>query len=109
MTLDSLTQEDLIIIANNKERGVISQIKDLLSLNNCELEFTDESLRAVAELAFCKKTGARALKSIVETTLLEAMFEIPGSDIERVVVTPEAVLDGEDPVYQRRDTASEGT
>ena len=46
-----------MIIANSKERGVISQLKDLLSLNDCKLEFTDDALLAVAELAFCKKTG----------------------------------------------------
>ena len=46
-----------MIIANDKERGVISQLKELLSLNDCELEFSDDALRAVAELAFCKKTG----------------------------------------------------
>lgn len=57
VTLDSLTQEDLVIIAADKERGVISQLRDLLALNNCELQFSEDALRAVAELAFCKKTG----------------------------------------------------
>ena len=46
-----------MIIANDKERGVISQLKELLSLNDCQLEFSDDALKAVAELAFCKKTG----------------------------------------------------
>jgi ATP-dependent protease Clp ATPase subunit len=59
VTLNSIhfSQEDLMIIANDKERGVISQLKALLSLNDCELEFSEDALRAVAELAFCKKTG----------------------------------------------------
>jgi len=103
VTLDSLTQEDLMIIANDKERGVISQLKALLSLNDCELEFSEDALRAVAELAFCKKTGARALKSIVETTLLDAMFEIPGSDIQHVLIGSDTVLDGETATYTRRE------
>ncbi|KAL5248099.1 hypothetical protein ACHWQZ_G017318 [Mnemiopsis leidyi] len=104
VTLDSLTQEDLMIIANDKERGVISQLKELLSLNDCELEFSEDALRAVAELAFCKKTGARALKSIVETTLLDAMFEIPGSDIQHVLITSDTVLEGKEAAYTRRES-----
>jgi len=103
VTLDSLTQEDLMIIANDKERGVISQLKELLSLNDCQLEFSDDALKAVAELAFCKKTGARALKSIVETTLLDAMFEIPGSDIQHVLITSDTVLEKQEPQYTRRE------
>ena len=50
-------QDDLVEIACNKERGVVAQITDLLQLDNCELIFTDEAIRAVAELAFCKQIG----------------------------------------------------
>ena len=58
-----------MIIANDKERGVISQLKQLLSLNDCELEFSDDALRAVAELAFCKKTGNNGTEKMIRLDL----------------------------------------
>ena len=45
------------MIAKSKERGVIAQIEQLLSLNSCQLEFTNDAIKAIAELAFCKRTG----------------------------------------------------
>jgi len=100
VTLDTLTQDDLVEIACNKERGVVSQITDLLQMDDCELVFTNEAIKAVAELAFCKQIGARAIKSIVEASLLEAMYEVPGSTINKATVTESTVLDKTAPDYE---------
>jgi len=69
-------------------------------MDDCELIFTDDAIKAVAELAFCKQIGARAIKSIVEASLLEAMYEVPGSTINKATVTESTVLDKTAPDYE---------
>jgi ATP-dependent Clp protease ATP-binding subunit ClpX len=61
-------------------------------MDNVDLEFQPDALAAIADLALERGTGARGLRAILEHTLLEAMYDVPGrTDIAKVVVTPEAV------------------
>jgi len=68
-----------------------------------ELTFDIDALNAIASLAMERKTGARGLRAIMESLLLEPMFEVPGSDIRSVHITEQCVKDGEKPQYARRD------
>ena len=71
-----------------------------------ELEFDDESLRAIARLAIEHKTGARGLRSIVENTMLEIMFEIPSrDDIKKCVVTKETIENKQNPTLVLSDSS----
>ena len=72
--------------------------KRLLALDGAELEFEDEALRAIADLAVARKTGARGLRAILEDVLGPIMFDIPSTeDVAKVIVTRAAVTDGAAP------------
>jgi ATP-dependent Clp protease ATP-binding subunit ClpX len=71
-----------------------------------ELTFTEDALKAVASQAAKRATGARGLRSILESLLLDSMYDLPSrADVERVVVTEESVLSGAAPVVVTRGTA----
>ena len=92
VTFDPLERDDLVRIMVEPKNALVKQYKHLLLLDNVELDFEDDSLVAAADLAISRETGARGLRSIVESCLMDVMFEIPGrSDIRRVVITKDAV------------------
>jgi ATP-dependent Clp protease ATP-binding subunit ClpX len=93
--IDPLDRETLIKILVEPKNALIKQYQYLLGLDNVELEFTEESLGASADLTIKRETGARGLRSIIENCLMDVMFEIPGrNDIRRVVID-EQVIAGE--------------
>ncbi|WP_041083372.1 ATP-dependent Clp protease ATP-binding subunit ClpX [Thermotoga profunda] len=105
-TLDDLSEEDLVRILNEPKNAIIKQYKKLLQLDNIELEITTDALYAIARKALKKGTGARALKSVFEEIMIDIMFEIPSSkDIEKVIVTREAVEGTEKPRMVMREIA----
>ena len=92
VTVDPLDHEALIKVMTKPKNALIRQYETMFRLDNVELIFTDEALAAAASLAIERETGARGLRSIIEGTLLEVMFEIPSrTDIHRVVVGAEAI------------------
>lgn len=105
-TLDDLDEEDLVRILSEPKNAIIKQYKKLLQLDNIELEITPDALYAIARKALKKGTGARALKSVFEEVMIDVMFEIPSSkDIEKVIVTREAVEGIEKPRMVMREIA----
>ncbi len=96
VTLADLTEDDLVRILLEPKNALVRQYQHLLSLDNVELEFEEAALKAAAELAVKRDTGARGLRSIIEACLLDIMFEVPSSkDIVKVSVS-EAVIRGEE-------------
>jgi len=96
VTLQPLELEDLVRIMIEPKNALIKQYEHLLSLDNVELVFEPSALRAAAELAIQHETGARGLRSIIETCLLDVMFEVPSrDDIKRVIIS-EPVVRGEE-------------
>ncbi len=92
VTLAPLTLEDLVRVAKEPKNAVTRQYQKFLSLDKVELTFTPAALEAAAELAVARKTGARALRSIVEEALLDVMFDIPErADIRRCIITEETI------------------
>ncbi|XP_050521202.1 ATP-dependent Clp protease ATP-binding subunit clpX-like, mitochondrial isoform X2 [Daktulosphaira vitifoliae] len=87
----SLNRNLLVQILTEPKNSTIKQFKLLFGLDKVDLTFTDDALRAIAAQALEKKTGARGLRAIVESILLDPMFEIPGSDVVSVHVTEDAV------------------
>lgn len=93
--LQELDEEALIAILTKPKNAIVRQYQALLGMEDVELEFTPDALKAVAEKAIARKTGARGLRSIVEGVLLDAMFDIPTrGNIARARVTRETVEKG---------------
>lgn len=85
--LSKLTKDDLRRILVEPENSIVKQYKDLVGLDNVELEFTSEAIDLIASRAFENETGARGLKSIIEQFMTDLMFELPDDkNIEKVVI-----------------------
>ena len=90
--LDALDEKTLKMILTEPKNAVIKQYQCLLKMDGVELEFEDDAITLIAQKAIKRKTGARALKSIVEELMLDIMYEIPGKDdVTKYVITKEMV------------------
>ena len=97
--LTALAKEDLIKVLTETKNAVTRQFAKFLSLDRVELVFTADALEATARLALDRKTGARALRTIVEEALLEVMYDIPErTDVKKVVITAETIEHGQPPM-----------
>uniref|UniRef100_A0AAV2L2G0 ATP-dependent Clp protease ATP-binding subunit clpX-like, mitochondrial n=1 Tax=Knipowitschia caucasica TaxID=637954 RepID=A0AAV2L2G0_KNICA len=99
--LHSLDEQTLVRILTEPRNAVVPQYQALFSMDKCELNVTQDALRAIARMALERKTGARGLRSIMEKLLLEPMFEVPHSDIIAVELSKEVVHGKSDPRYIR--------
>ncbi|PKR82821.1 ATP-dependent protease ATP-binding subunit ClpX [Heyndrickxia camelliae] len=97
-SLEPLDEEALIEILTKPKNALVKQYKKMLELDNVELEFDNEALIEIAKKAIERKTGARGLRSIIETLMLDVMFDLPSrDDIKKCIITKEAVLNNEPP------------
>merc|ERR1712226_702904 len=87
----SLTEDMLVRILTEPKNALIPQYQMLFGMDKVDLNFTPGALNEISKLAISRKTGARGLRAILEKLLLDVMFEIPGSNVESVTVTEEAV------------------
>lgn len=93
--LDKLTEDDLVRILTEPKNALVKQYQKLLELDNVILEFEPEALTAIAKRAIERNTGARGLRSIIESVMLDIMYEIPSRDeITKVVITKD-IIDGD--------------
>ena len=91
-TLDALSKDMLVKVLKEPRNAILKQYQKLLALDEVKLEFEDEALEAIAEQALEKKTGARALRAIIEEFMLDIMYEIPKDDnIGTVTITREYI------------------
>ncbi len=105
--VEELTENDFVRILTEPKNALVKQYQRLFGLEGVELRFTDDALGAVAELATKRGTGARGLRSILESLLLDTMYELPSrDDVERVVVTGDTVTSGLPPALVARGAAS---
>ncbi len=108
-TLDELDVEALMKVLTEPKNALIKQFKKLFEFEQVKLKFTDGAVKALAEEAYRRKTGARGLRSILEETMLDIMYELPSrEDIEEVVISEEVISKREQPllVYQNKKQAS---
>lgn len=92
VTLESLDTSALINILSKPKNALIKQYSRLFEMDNVELEFTEDALKAIAEEAISRKTGARGLRSIVEETMIETMFDVPSDEsISKVIITEDSI------------------
>ena len=111
-TLEGLDRAALIEILTTPKNAVVRQFQRLFEMENVDLTVPQEALRAIADKAFERNTGARGLRSIMERILLDTMFELPGLEgVEEVVISKEVVEETARPLYiyaDRADRASDG-
>ena len=104
VTLQSLDENALVKILNEPKNALIKQYKYLFELDDVELEFTDEAVRAIAKLAVERQTGARGLRAIIEGFINDIMFDIPSDPtIEKCIITEDTVLNGKEPEVVRNE------
>lgn len=102
-TMEGLTKEMLVNILKEPKNALIKQYKKLFALDEVKLEFEDEALELIAEKAYEKDTGARALRSIVEEYMFDIMYEIPkDKNIGRVVITKDYIEGKGGPLIEMR-------
>jgi ATP-dependent Clp protease ATP-binding subunit ClpX len=91
-TLNPLDEAALVAILTEPKNAIVKQYQKLLRMDNVQLEFKPDAIRSVAQEAYRRKTGARALRGIVEELMLDIMYEIPSrKDLQRCVITREMV------------------
>jgi len=109
-TLEDLDEESLIEILTTPKNALVKQYQRLFEMENVRLQITTDALRAIAHKALNRKTGARGLRTIMETILLDTMFDLPGLDgVEEVVINREVVEGRAKPLYiysERREDAA---
>ena len=109
VTLSSLTAEDLVRVLTEPKNAITRQFQKFLSLDKVDLVFTEGALQAAAEVAITRKTGARALRSIVEESLLEVMYDVPDhAEIRKCIITEETIREGRLPLLLTKTQIDEG-
>ena len=98
-TLGELDREALIRILTEPKNALVKQYRKLFKMDDVELEFTQEALAQVAELAMAQKTGARGLRSILEYVMNSVMYELPDLNAIKCVIENEVIVGGAQPLY----------
>ena len=100
-SLDILNQEDLLKVLLEPKNSIIKQYQKLFLLEGVILEFNDMALKEIVKIAIEKKSGARALRSVMEDYLMDLMYKLPDMEgVERVVITGEAIKHRKDPQFK---------
>jgi ATP-dependent Clp protease ATP-binding subunit ClpX len=111
-TLEDLDEPALMTILTDPKNALVKQYQRMFEMENVRLSFPEEALRAIARKAILRKTGARGLRSILESILLETMFELPSMrSVEEVVVSADVVEGRSKPlhIYSERRNGQEST
>jgi len=109
VSLESLSKEALIRILTEPKNAIVKQFQHLFALDKVELVFTEDALGAAAEQALKYKTGARGLRTIIEDTLLDVMYEIPSrGDIKKCVISADTIIHRKHPLLVTRSGQTVG-
>jgi len=109
-TLTDLDEDALVTILSEPKNALVKQYQTLFSLEDAQLTFTDDALKAIAKRAIERKTGARGLRSILEDILLDTMFDLPSlENVQEVVVNEDAVTREGEPLIVYADTVEEAS
>ena len=109
VTLSALSRDDLMRVLTEPRNAVTKQFERFLQLDDVELVFTPGAIEAAADLALARKTGARALRSIVEESLLDVMYDIPErADVRKCIITEEVIREGRVPLLLTKAHLDQG-
>lgn len=102
-TLNGLGEKDLVRVLTEPKNALVKQYQKFFSLEGVALEFTPDALEEIAMKALKKGTGARALRSILETTMLDIMYDVPSEgDVSKCLITREVVQGKQSPILMRQ-------
>ena len=101
-SLSEIDEDDMVRILTEPKNSLVKQYKKLFSIDNVELNFEEDALRAIAKKSIKRKTGARGLRAIMEENMIDIMYELPEYDGYEVLITKEVIEDGEQPVYIKK-------
>jgi ATP-dependent Clp protease ATP-binding subunit ClpX len=105
-TLDELTEDDFMRILTEPKNALVKQYQKYFEFEKVKLHFTDEALRAVAQEAMSRKTGARGLRSILEEVMLDTMYELPSrNDVQECLITEEVVAKRQEPALHYKQAS----
>ena len=102
-SLSEISEDDMVRILTEPKNSLVRQYTKLFAIDNVKLTFEEDALRAIAHKAKLRKTGARGLRSIMEETMIDIMYELPDYSGYEVVITKECITEGENPVYIKTD------
>ena len=106
VTLDALDNASLKLILTAPKNALVKQYQKLLAFDGVELEFSDDALEAITEIALARKTGARGLRAIIETAMMDIMFDVPTIDnVQKCIITRETITDGAGPALLYKNAA----
>lgn len=104
VSLDKLDEEALVSILTEPKSAIVKQYCKLFELDGVELEFEEEALKAIAKRAIERNTGARGLRAIMESVIMDLMYQVPSDEyIEKCIITKDVVENGVDPVIVRSE------
>ncbi|MCX6119171.1 MAG: ATP-dependent Clp protease ATP-binding subunit ClpX [Proteobacteria bacterium] len=108
VALEELDEKTLLNVLTEPRNAIVKQFRKLFAFEGVELKFTDGALRAVVKEAILRKTGARGLRAILEGSMLETMYEIPGTiGLKEVVITEECILKKGEPILVYKPDAEQ--
>ncbi len=103
-SLSDISEEDMVRILTEPKNSLIKQYQKLFLIDDVELNFEDDALKAIAAKSIKRKTGARGLRAILEENMIDIMYELPEYAGYEVLITKEVIEDGEKPVYIKKST-----
>lgn len=96
--LNELTEDELSRILTEPKNSIVKQYKKLMRLENIELEFTDEAIAEIVKKTRERKTGARGLRAVIETIMMDIMFEVPSMEnVNKCIISKEVITEGKEP------------
>ncbi|NPA66417.1 MAG: ATP-dependent Clp protease ATP-binding subunit ClpX [Epsilonproteobacteria bacterium] len=105
-SLSEITEDDMIRILTEPKNSLVKQYKKLFAIDDVELNFEEEALRAIAKKAIERKTGARGLRAIMEETMIDIMYELPEYAGYEILITKEVIENGEKPIYIKKQKSA---
>jgi len=109
-TMKELNEDDLVLILRQPKNALTKQYEKLFEFDNIRLRFTEGSLRAIAKEALKRKAGARGLRSVMETAMLDVMYELPSEpDARECVISEQVIVNGDYPVVLFENTKKKKT
>ena len=103
-SLNEITEDDMVRILTEPKNSLIKQYKKLFAIDEVELNFEEDSLRAIAKKAIKRKTGARGLRAILEESMIDIMYELPEYAGYEVLITKEVIEHSQKPVYIKKSS-----
>ena len=103
-SLSEITEDDMVRILTEPKNSLVKQYKKLFAIDDVELNFEEDALRAIAQKAIKRKTGARGLRAILEESMIDIMYELPEYEGYELLITKEVIENGEKPVYIKKST-----